>query len=125
MPTVALLKHVANVCVDTRMLLMATFRTTAPDRSAELSERLADLHRLEGVHRLDLGGLDTDAIAEFVSDRGRHPVVRSPGRRRDPARPHRRKPVLPAVSSGPTWNVAAASSRSAAANTSPPRSATP
>ena len=74
MPTVALLKHVANVCVDTRMLLMATFRTTAPDRSAELSERLADLHRLEGVHRLDLGGLDTDAIAEFVSDRGRIPL---------------------------------------------------
>jgi DNA-binding CsgD family transcriptional regulator/tetratricopeptide (TPR) repeat protein len=74
MPTVALLRYVANVCVDTRTLLMATFRTTAPDRSAELSERLADLHRLDSVHRLDLGGLDTDAIAEFVSERGGIPL---------------------------------------------------
>jgi DNA-binding NarL/FixJ family response regulator len=69
-PTLALLSHVATACVETRMLLVVTFRTTAPDRSVELSERLADLHRLEGVHRLDLGGLDTDAIAEFVSVRG-------------------------------------------------------
>ncbi len=69
LPTVALLGHVANACVDTRTLLVASLRTTAPDHSAELSERLADLHRLDGVHRLDLGGLDTDAIAEFVSER--------------------------------------------------------
>lgn len=69
LPTVALLAHLANACVDARTLLVASFRTTAPDRSPELSERLADLHRLGGVHRLDLGGLDTDAIAEFVSER--------------------------------------------------------
>ncbi|MBB2892700.1 helix-turn-helix transcriptional regulator [Flexivirga oryzae] len=67
-PTVALLKHVAGSTVDSRLLLMATFRTTAPDRSPELSEHLADLHRLDGVHRLDLGGLDTAAIADFVSE---------------------------------------------------------
>ena len=45
-----------------------TFRTTAPDRSDELSARLADLHRLDGVRRLDLAGLDTEAIAEFVCE---------------------------------------------------------
>lgn len=68
LPTVALLKHLASATVDSRLLLMATFRTTAPDRSALLSEHLADLHRLEGVHRLDLEGLDTTAITEFVSE---------------------------------------------------------
>lgn len=67
-PTVALLKHVAAATVDSPVLVMATFRTTAPDRSPELSEHLADLHRLEGVHRIDLGGLDTAAIADFVSE---------------------------------------------------------
>lgn len=68
--TLALLEHVANANVDTRTLLLGTFRTTAPGRSAQLSERLAELHRLDGVHRMDLGGLDTDAIAEFVSEHG-------------------------------------------------------
>jgi len=67
-PTIALLKHVAAATTDARLLLLATFRTTAPDRSPELSEHLADLHRLDGVHRLDLSGLDTAAIADFVSE---------------------------------------------------------
>lgn len=74
LPTLTLLTHVATVCTDTRTLIVVTFRTTAPDRSAELSERLADLHRLDSVHRLDLGGLDTDAIAEFVSEHAGVPM---------------------------------------------------
>jgi len=78
-PTIALLKHVASTSIDSRLLLMATFRTTAPDRSPELSAHLADLHRLEGVHRLDLGGLDTEAIAQFVSE---HAGVSPAGARR-------------------------------------------
>jgi DNA-binding CsgD family transcriptional regulator len=68
LPTVALLEHVVHSCLDTPTLVVATFRTTAPDRSDELSARLADLHRLDGVRRLDLAGLDTEAIAEFVCD---------------------------------------------------------
>ena len=39
------------------------------DRSDELSARLADLHRLDSVRRLDLAGLRHDAIAEFVGER--------------------------------------------------------
>lgn len=66
LPTVALLEHVARQLVDVQLLIVATFRTTAPDRSEEIAARLAELHRLEGVRRLDLAGLDTDAIAEFV-----------------------------------------------------------
>jgi DNA-binding CsgD family transcriptional regulator len=66
-PTLALLEHVVQACTATRILVLGTFRTTAPDRSDQLAARVAELHRLEGVRRLDLGGLDTEAIAEYVS----------------------------------------------------------
>ena len=61
-----MLEHVLISCADVRMLVVGTFRTTAPERSDELVGRLADMHRFDGVRRLDLGGLDTEAIAEFV-----------------------------------------------------------
>jgi DNA-binding CsgD family transcriptional regulator len=67
LPTLAMLEHVLIGCADVRMLVVATFRTTEPDRSDELSTRLAELHRFDGIRRLDLAGLDTEAIAEFVS----------------------------------------------------------
>ncbi|HUO41301.1 MAG TPA: AAA family ATPase [Mycobacterium sp.] len=67
LPTLAMLEHVLIGCADIRMLVVATFRTTPPDRSDELTTRLAELHRFDGVRRLDLAGLDTEAIAEFVS----------------------------------------------------------
>ncbi|ORB49798.1 helix-turn-helix transcriptional regulator [Mycobacterium persicum] len=66
LPTLAMLEHVLIGCADVRMLVVATFRTTEPDRTEELVTRLADLHRFDGVRRLDLEGLDTEAIAEFV-----------------------------------------------------------
>ncbi len=74
MPTLALLEHVVQVCHDSRLLVLATFRTTAPDRSGEFAARIAELHRFEGVRRVDLGGLDTDAIAEYVSLRTGMPL---------------------------------------------------
>jgi DNA-binding CsgD family transcriptional regulator len=66
LPTLAMLEQVLIGCADIRMLLVATFRSTEPDRSDELVTRLAELHRFDGVRRLDLAGLDTEAIAEFV-----------------------------------------------------------
>ena len=66
LPTLAMLERVLIDCADVRMLVVATFRTTEPDRSDELTTRLAELHRFDGVRRLDLSGLDTEAIAEFV-----------------------------------------------------------
>lgn len=69
-PTLALLEHLVTAVLDTPTLVLGTFRTTAPDRSDELSARLADLHRLDSVRRLDLAGLDTEAIAEFVARHG-------------------------------------------------------
>lgn len=65
-PTIALLDHLAREAVDAPLLVIGTFRTTAPDRSDELAQRIAEMHRQEGVRRLDLGGLDTDAIAEYI-----------------------------------------------------------
>jgi DNA-binding CsgD family transcriptional regulator/tetratricopeptide (TPR) repeat protein len=73
-PTLALLEHLVKVCSDARLLVLATFRTTAPDRSDDLLARVAELHRLEGVRRLDLGGLDTEAIARFLNLRDGMPL---------------------------------------------------
>lgn len=66
-PTLAMLEHLLIGCADVGMLVVATFRTTEPNRSEELVGRLADMHRFDGVRRLDLAGLDTEAITEFVS----------------------------------------------------------
>ncbi len=66
LPTLAMLEHVLVGCADVRMLVVATFRTTEPDRSNELISRLAEMHRFDGVRRVDLEGLDTEAITEFV-----------------------------------------------------------
>jgi DNA-binding CsgD family transcriptional regulator/tetratricopeptide (TPR) repeat protein len=66
LPTIAMLEHVVEACAEVPLLIVAAFRTTAPDRSDELAARMADLHRLEGVRRLDLDGLDTEAIAEYL-----------------------------------------------------------
>ncbi len=70
LPTLVMLEHLLIGCADARMLVLATFRTTLPDRSDELIGRLAEMHRFDGVRRLDLEGLDTEAIAEFVSGSG-------------------------------------------------------
>lgn len=74
LPTIAMLEHVVQACADSPLLVVAAFRSTAPDRSEELAGRMAELHRLEGVRRLDLSGLDTEAIAEYLSLRAGLPL---------------------------------------------------
>jgi DNA-binding CsgD family transcriptional regulator len=69
-PTVQLLAHLVRSTTSERLLILGTHRTTAPDRSAELGTTIAGLLRLDGTSRLDLGGLDTAAIAEFLVERG-------------------------------------------------------
>ena len=66
-PTLALLTHVAQSTAGERILVIATRRTTAPDRTDAVTYALADLHRLDGVQRLDLDGLDTEDVAEFLT----------------------------------------------------------
>ena len=70
-----MLEQVVSGCADVPLLVVGTFRTTPPDRSDELVTRLAEMHRFEGVRRLDLEGLDTEAIAELV---GQTQHVRGP-----------------------------------------------
>ena len=74
LPTIAMLEHVVRTCSDSPLLVVAAFRTTAPDRSGEMAARVAELHRLDGVKRLDLSGLTTEAIAEFLSMRAGLPM---------------------------------------------------
>lgn len=69
-PTLQLLSHVAQRAAQSRLLLLCTHRTTAPDRSDELTYAIADLYRLDGVRRLDLPGLSTDEIAEYLVAEG-------------------------------------------------------
>jgi DNA-binding CsgD family transcriptional regulator len=67
-PTLAMLEQVVSGCADVPLLVVGTFRTMPPDRSDELVTRLAEMHRFDGVRRLDLEGLDTEAIADFVGE---------------------------------------------------------
>ncbi|MCZ2805563.1 AAA family ATPase [Modestobacter sp. VKM Ac-2983] len=66
-----LLAHLVEQTADCPMLVLATHRTTAPDRSAGLVRTVAQLHRLDGVRRLDLAGLAAEDIAEYLVAEGR------------------------------------------------------
>jgi DNA-binding CsgD family transcriptional regulator/tetratricopeptide (TPR) repeat protein len=65
-PTVELVCHLARSPTRAHLLLLVTHRTTAPDRSAELTFAIADLYRHEGVSRIDLEGLGTGEIVEYL-----------------------------------------------------------
>jgi len=61
-----LLAYLVERTAECPLLVLATHRTTTPDRSAALVGTIAQLYRLDGVRRLDLAGLDTEDIAEFL-----------------------------------------------------------
>ncbi|MGY1666673.1 ATP-binding protein [Geodermatophilus sp. SYSU D00696] len=61
-----LLAHLVERTADAPILLLATHRTTAPDRSAGLVRTIAQLFRLDGVRRLDLAGLAAEDIAQYL-----------------------------------------------------------
>ncbi len=65
-PTLALLTHMVQSTAGERILILATRRTTAPDRTDAVTYALADLYRLDGVQRLDLGGLETEDVADYL-----------------------------------------------------------
>src|SRR4051794_278969 len=65
-----LLTYVVERTAESRLLVLGTLRTTAPDRSASLAAAIAQLYRLDGVRRLDLAGLDTEDIAEYLLAEG-------------------------------------------------------
>ncbi len=65
-PTLAMLSHLVESTAGERLLVLATRRTTAPDRTDTVSFALADLHRLDGVARIDLVGLSTEDVIEYL-----------------------------------------------------------
>ena len=75
-PTLQLLGHVTQRSAQSRLLL-CTHRTTAPDRSDELTYAIADLYRLDGVRRVDLPGLSADEVAQYLVAEGGIPVRRA------------------------------------------------
>jgi DNA-binding CsgD family transcriptional regulator len=69
-PTLQLLDHVAQRSARSRLLVLCTHRTTAPDRSDDLTFAIADLFRLDGVRRLDLAGLSVEEVAQYLVAEG-------------------------------------------------------
>ncbi|GAA4119590.1 helix-turn-helix transcriptional regulator [Knoellia locipacati] len=72
-----LLSHVARHTGDVRLLCLASYRSTAPDRSAPLAGAVAELHRLEGVSRVRLSPLTEGDVAEYVTARTGAPPDRA------------------------------------------------
>ena len=60
------LGRLARTAPEARMVVVAAFRDRGEEISAELSETLADLSRLEGVTRLALGNLSDEEVGAFI-----------------------------------------------------------
>ncbi|HZM65800.1 MAG TPA: AAA family ATPase, partial [Nakamurella sp.] len=76
-----LLRYLVGQTAESRMLILATQRTTAPDRCADLVTTVAQLYRLDGVRRIDLDGLTTEEITDYIA----HEAKLAPRRARGPA----------------------------------------
>jgi tetratricopeptide (TPR) repeat protein len=68
MPTLLLLRHLVASDLRLRLTIIATFRTTEFDDEHPLVKLLADLHREPDVTRIDLTGLEVEAVAELAHD---------------------------------------------------------
>jgi len=67
-----LLRYLVEHTCESRILVIATHRTSPPDRSAAMVQMVTELYRLDGVDRLDLGPLEIEDIADYLlaSDSG-------------------------------------------------------
>jgi DNA-binding CsgD family transcriptional regulator len=65
-PTRQLVTHLVQSTARARLLLLVTHRTTAPDRNDQLTFAISDLYRHQGVSRIDLPGLGTEEIVEYL-----------------------------------------------------------
>ncbi|HSK98400.1 MAG TPA: AAA family ATPase, partial [Euzebyales bacterium] len=66
-PTRELMAHLVQSSARVRVLIIVTHRTTAPDRSDDFTYLMADLYRHDGVSRIDLGGLATEEVADYLA----------------------------------------------------------
>src|SRR4051794_26485407 len=67
-----LLRHLIAADHAARMLILGTFRDSELSQSHPLLDTLAALHRQPGVTRVELGGLDDDAVVSFVEAAAGH-----------------------------------------------------
>jgi class 3 adenylate cyclase/tetratricopeptide (TPR) repeat protein len=71
-PTLMLLRHLIAEAGAARALIIGTYRDSDLDREHPLTELLAELHRLEGIERLAIGGLSELEIIEIMERAGGH-----------------------------------------------------
>ena len=64
--TLHLLRRLARLAPEARLLLLAAYRDRGEEPEPVLSATLADLSRLDGVTRLVLGNLDDQEVGEFI-----------------------------------------------------------
>lgn len=76
-PTLALLGHIARSAEPSPVLLICTARNTSPDENEALASLVDELHRRGALtRRLELSGLDVEAVGELIAS-----VVEAPGDR--------------------------------------------
>ena len=68
--TMLLMRHLARTLGATPIVVLALFREGDGDLPEALASTLAELHRLEGVARLRLGGLEVADVQELVHRSG-------------------------------------------------------
>jgi hypothetical protein len=66
-----LLRHVVGSDRPMRLVVLASCRDSELSRSHPMAETLAELHRLGGVVRIDVVGLDDAGVAAFIEAAGR------------------------------------------------------
>lgn len=65
-PTLLATTHLVRSERLSRLLMVVTYRDTEIDRAHPLTAVLADLHRVDGVERIAVRGLDTHGVAALV-----------------------------------------------------------
>lgn len=65
-PTLLATMHLVRSERLSHLLVAVTYRDTEVDRAHPLTAVLADLHRIDGVERIAVRGLDTDGVADLV-----------------------------------------------------------
>ena len=78
-PALELLTYLVERLPESRLLVLATHRTTAPDRSPALLDAVSRLYRLDGVRRLDLEGLRTEDITDYLQREAGLPAEQARG----------------------------------------------
>jgi DNA-binding SARP family transcriptional activator/class 3 adenylate cyclase len=71
-PTLSLLGHLTRSGEPLRLLVVASYRDTDLDLTAELADAVAELLRQPGVDRLHLTGLDEAGLVAFIEAQARH-----------------------------------------------------